>query len=146
MRFQTDPQQRQLFELRRLVLRWLTSTLAIFVAVWIVPGIVFEGPGWQLGIVAVILGLLGTLLRPLLLLFTLPLVLLTLGLFVLVINAGLLLLTSELAGQFGITFVVDSFWSALLGGLIISIVSGLLNLFAGEHGIRFYIQRGNQNE
>jgi putative membrane protein len=143
MRFQPNPQQHQLFDLRRLVLRWLTSTLAIFVAVWLVPGIVFEGPGWQLGIVAVILGLLGTLLRPLLLLFTLPLVLLTLGLFVLVINAGLLLLTSSLAGQFGIDFMVDSFWSALFGGLLISIVSGLLNLLAGEHNIRVYVRNGD---
>jgi putative membrane protein len=93
----------------------------------------------------VILGLLGTLLRPLLLLFTLPLVLLTLGLFVLVINAGLLLLTSSLAGQFGIDFTVTSFWSALFGGLLISIVSGLLNLLAGEHNIRVYVRRGDED-
>jgi putative membrane protein len=146
MKFEPNPQQQQLFELRRLVLRWLTSTLAIFVAVWLVPGIIFEGPGWQLGIVAVILGLLGTLLRPLLLLFTLPLVLLTLGLFVLVINAGLLLLTSSLAGQFGIDFTVESFWSALFGGLLISIVSGVLNLLAGEHNIRFMYVRGGDDD
>lgn len=137
-----QPQRAQLFEVRRLLVRWLTSTLAIFVAVYLVPGIEFIGPGWQLGIVALILGLLGALLRPLLLLFTLPLIILTLGLFVLVINAGLLALTSALADTLGIAFSVDSFWSALLGGLVISIVSSLLNLLAGEHNIRVHIQQG----
>ncbi len=138
---QPDLQQQRLAELRRILLRWLTSSLAIFIAVWLVPGIEFSGPGWQLGIVAIILGLLGTLLRPLLLIFALPLILLTLGLFVLVINALLLLLTSSLADQLGIAFSVDSFGSALLGGLVISIVSGLLNLLAGERTIQIYVRR-----
>lgn len=138
---QPDLQQQRLAELRRILLRWLTSSLAIFIAVWLVPGIEFSGPGWQLGIVAIILGLLGTLLRPLLLIFALPLILLTLGLFVLVINALLLLLTSSLADQLGIAFSVDGFGSALLGGLVISIVSGLLNLLAGERTIQIYVRR-----
>jgi putative membrane protein len=130
--------------LRRLLIRWLTSTLAIFVAVWLVPGIEFVGPGWQLGIVALILGLLGALLRPLLLLFTLPLILLTLGFFVLVINALLLALTSALADQLGIAFSVDGFGSAVLGGLVISLVSGVLNLLVGDHNVKVYVRRGNQ--
>jgi putative membrane protein len=144
MDYRPSPQRESLFELRRLLIRWLTSTLAIFVAVWLVPGIEFVGPGWQLGIVAIILGLLGALLRPLLLLFTLPLILLTLGFFVLVINALLLALTSALADQLGIAFQVDGFGSALLGGLVISLVSGVLNLLVGDHNIKVYVRRGDQ--
>jgi putative membrane protein len=144
MDYRPSPQRESLFELRRLLTRWLTSTLAIFVAVWLVPGIEFVGPGWQLGIVALILGLLGALLRPLLLLFTLPLILLTLGFFVLVINALLLALTSALADQLGIAFSVDGFGSAVLGGLVISLVSGVLNLLVGDHNVKVYVRRGNQ--
>lgn len=117
---------------RSLILRWLISTLAIFVAVYLLPGIEFVGPGWQLGIVALLFGLVNLALRPLLLLLTCPLILLSLGLFGLVINAVLLLLTSQLAASFGVQFTVDGFGSAFLGGLVISIVSLLLNILAGE--------------
>jgi putative membrane protein len=127
-------------------MRWLTSTLAIFAAVWLVPGIEFTGPGWQLGIVAAILGLLGTLLRPLLFLFALPLIILTLGLFVLVINAVLLALTSALADQIGIAFHVDGFGAAVLGGLVISLISGILNMLVGDNNIRVYVQRNNEQQ
>ena len=51
---------------RSLVLRWLISTLAIFVAVYLIPGIGFVGPGWELGIVAAVFGLVNAALRPLL--------------------------------------------------------------------------------
>ncbi len=137
------PQQLAWHGIRRLTLRWLISALAIFVAIWIVPGITFSGPGWQLGIVAMILGLLNSLVRPLLVLFVLPLVILTLGLFVFVINAGLLLLASTLADAVNIAFQVDTFWDALWGGLVISLVSSLLNFLAGEQQIQVQINRGN---
>lgn len=139
-------QQEKLFGLRRIVIRWLINTLAIFAAVWTVPGITFTGPGWQLGVVALILGLLGTLLRPFLLLFTLPLILLTLGLFVLVINALLLALTSALSDQVGIAFHVDGFGAAFLGGLVISLVSTVLNFIVGEHNIHVYVRRSGGQE
>ncbi|MCG8347816.1 MAG: phage holin family protein [Chloroflexales bacterium] len=132
---QQSPQRESLFELRRLILRWLISTLAIFAAVWLVPGIEFTGPGWQLGIVAVVFGLLNALLRPLLVLLTCPLVILSLGLFGLVINALMLGLTSALAENLGIAFRVDGFWPAFFGGLVISLVSLLLNILAGEQRV-----------
>lgn len=147
MNYQTpQPQREPLFDLRRLLMRWLISTLAVFVATWVVPGIEFSGPGWQLGVVAFILGLLSALLRPLLLLFSLPLILLTLGLFVLVINAVLLALTSAFAGQVGIDFQVAGFGAALLGGLVISVVSSILSLLAGEHNIHIRVYRGGREE
>ena len=117
---------------RSLVLRWLISTLAIFVAVYLIPGIGFVGPGWQLGIVAAVFGLVNAALRPLLTLLTCPLIILSLGLFGLVINALLLLLTARIAAGLGVQFTVDSFMSAFLGGLVISLVSVLLNVLAGE--------------
>src|SRR5262245_32577128 len=103
-------------QLGRLVLRWLISSLAIFAAIFLVPGIHFNGPGWQIGVVALFFGLINALLRPLLTLLTCPLVLLTLGLFLLVINALLLELTAQIARALGIDFTIDSFWAALLGG------------------------------
>lgn len=134
-------------EALRIVIRWLITSLAIFVAVWAVPGITFEGPGWQLGIVAVVFGLLNALLRPLLILLTCPLVILTLGLFGLVINALLLGLTSALAGELGIQFRVDDFWAAVLGSLIISFVSLGLNLLIGDRpNIQIKVNRGGRLE
>ena len=62
-------------------------------------------------------------------LFTAPLILLTLGLFLIVINACMLLLTSWLAGLFDLGWEVDGFWTAVLGAIIISIVSFILNVF-----------------
>lgn len=133
---QVEPQVRPWYEQAiRLVMRWLISTLAIFVAVLIVPGIEFAGPGWEMGIVAAVFGLVNVLLRPLLTLLTCPLILLTFGLFGLVINAGMLLLTASIAESLGLVFRVDGFWSALFGGLIISIISTILNVLAGDRPV-----------
>lgn len=134
------------FDFRRLILRWLISSLAIFAAVWIVPGIEFTGPGWQLGIVAIVFGLLNALIRPLLVILTCPLILLTLGLFGLVINALLLGLASELSRGLGIDFTVNGFWPAFWGGLVISLVSLALSILAGEQRIAVQVQRGDRLE
>src|SRR5215208_751281 len=91
-------------KLRDLSLRWLISIIAIFVAMTIVPGISFQGPGWQLGVVAALFGLINVALRPLLTLLTCPLVILTFGLFGLVINALLLGLTAQIAESLGVQF------------------------------------------
>ena len=80
-------------------------------------------------IVALIFGVLNAIIKPLFALFTAPLILLTLGLFLIVINACMLLLTSWLAGLFNLGWQVDGFWTAVLGAIIISIVSFLLNVF-----------------
>jgi putative membrane protein len=128
-------------QLRSLILRWLISSLAIFAAVFLVPGIHFTGPGWQIGIVALIFGLINVALRPILSLLTCPLILLTFGLFGLIINAVLLALTSEIAQSIGVQFVIDGFWTAVLGGLIISLVSMVLNVLAGETPVRVVVRR-----
>jgi putative membrane protein len=116
----------------RLLLRWAIATIAIFVAVKFLPGLHFHGSLWALAGVAAIWGLVNSLVRPLLKILTCPLIILTLGLFTLIINAAMLLLTSWLAEGFGIRFVVDDWWAAFWGALVISVVSFLLNLLIDE--------------
>jgi len=118
----------------KLLIRWIISALALFVAAWLVPGIAVEGNGWVVyAVMAVILGLVNAIVRPLLKLLTCPLILLTLGLFVLVINGITLWLASSIAiNWFNVGFYVDGFWSALLGALIVSIVTVILSALVRE--------------
>jgi putative membrane protein len=114
----------------RLIVRWLIITVSLFLAAWIVPGIeVVGGNAWLVyGIMAIILGLANVLIKPLLKFLSCGIILLTFGLFSLVINAAMLLLSSRIAESwFNISFHVNDFWSALLGGLIVSIVGTILN-------------------
>jgi putative membrane protein len=118
----------------KLLVRWVIAALALFVAAWLVPGIAVDGDGWVVyAAMAVILGLVNAIVRPLLKLLTCPLILLTLGLFVLVINALTLLLASSMAvNWFNVGFYVDGFWPAFLGGLIVSVVTVILSALVRE--------------
>jgi|HigsolmetaAR206D_1030411.scaffolds.fasta_scaffold19431_2 putative membrane protein len=140
---EAPPQLTRVQQIQRLILRWLIGSLAIFAAIYVVPGIYFSGPGWQIGIVALIFGLINALVRPLLLFITCPLVILTLGMFSLILNALLLGMTSALAQSLGINFTVDGFWAAFFGGLVISIVSIALQALAGDTPVRIQVWRGN---
>jgi putative membrane protein len=143
MQIQTPQPPGRWQQARIWLLRWLISTLAIFAAVQLVPGINFVGPGWELGLIAMIFGLVNIGLRPILTFLTCPLVVLTLGLFGLVINALLLLLTAQIAGSIGIQFAIDGFWPALWGGLVISLVSTVLSFLAGDRPeVRMMVQGG----
>jgi putative membrane protein len=108
-------------------LRWAINALALWVAVLVVPGIDFEGNWTGLLWLALIIGLLNALVRPLLKLLTFPLIILTLGLFTIVINTVVLMLTSSIGQAFNLGLSVDGFWPALLGSLVISIVSTILS-------------------
>jgi putative membrane protein len=126
-------------ELKDFLKRWIISTLAVLVAEKIVPGISYDR--WDdLVIATLVLGILNTVVRPLLLLLSLPLVVLTLGLFTLFINAGLLLLVAALLPGFR----VAGFWSAFFGALIISIVTLLLNTLTRSGDSRLQFRRGRQ--
>ncbi|MDX1521999.1 MAG: phage holin family protein [Anaerolineae bacterium] len=113
----------------KLLIRWVITGLALFVAAWLVPGISVDGGGWTVyAIMAVILGLVNALVRPLLTFLSCPLIILTLGLFVLVINGLSLWIASGIATNwFGVGFYIDGFWSAFLGALVVSIVSVVLS-------------------
>lgn len=128
-------------QIRSLSLRWLINILAIYAAVWLVPGIDFEGPGWQLGVIAAVFGLINLALRPLLTLLTCPLIILTFGLFGLVINAVLLALTAQISRGLGFNFTVAGFWPAVLGGLVIALVGMALNILAGEQSFQVVVRR-----
>ena len=113
----------------KLLFRWAITALALFVAAWLVPGITVDGSGWVLyAVMAVILGLVNAIIRPLLKFMTCPLILLTLGLFTFVVNALTLWFASWIAvNWFHVGFHVSGFWPAFWGGLIVSIVSVVLS-------------------
>ena len=112
----------------KLLIRLLANALGLYIAARIVPGI-HVGENW-LGVlgIALVFGLVNALIGPLLKLLTCPFIILTLGLFTLVINAVMLLLTSALSRAVGLSFVVEGFWPAFWGALVISLVSLVLTL------------------
>ena len=113
----------------RFIIRWFITTLAVAAAAWITPGFTREGNWWLAALItALILGLVNALIRPVMKFFSCGLIIVTLGLFTLVINALCLWLASYVSYElFGIGFKVDNFLSALIGSIIISIVSFLLS-------------------
>jgi putative membrane protein len=96
--------------------------------VWLFDGITLTADSdsdriVQLLIVGAIFGVITSVVRPIVNLLSLPLIILTLGLMLLVTNALMLLLTSKVADTFGLDFHVDGFWTAVFGGIVISIAS-----------------------
>lgn len=115
------------------ILRLLVNAAAIWAAIRLVPGITHVGSWGSLLGVALVFGVVNAIVRPLLLLFSLPLLVITLGLFTLVVNALLLWLTSSLSSSLGLGFTISGFWAAFFGALVISLVSlGLSILIAGK--------------
>ena len=106
-----------------LVLRWAVLAGAFWVTTLIVDGIEIKEGAWNYFWVAALFGLINTFIGSLLKLFTLPAVILTFGLFVFVINAAMLMLTDRWSD----VITIDSFTSALVGSLLISVVSGIAN-------------------
>ena len=116
--------------MKNLILRVLVNAVALWVAAYFVGGIDISGDWWQLLILAAIFGLVNAFIKPIVKLLTLPITLVTLGLFTLVINALMLLLTGWLVDSMSFSGgVLGSFWSALLGAIIVSIVSTVLSWF-----------------
>ncbi|MHB1769679.1 MAG: phage holin family protein [Minisyncoccota bacterium] len=107
----------------RLIFHWFVATLAIGIAAYIVPGVTITFIGAL--IAAVVLGALNLLIRPILLILTLPITILTLGLFSLVINALLVMLAAVLVPGFS----VAGFWTAFLFALVLAIVNWVFHLW-----------------
>ena len=116
--------------MRGLVIRWVVSAVALYLTSLVVRGIEVEGIG-SLFFAAATIGILNAVVRPLILLLTLPLNILTLGLFTLVVNAAMLKLASEVVRG----FEVHGFWSALGGWLLLSLFTFLINVVIGETGV-----------
>ena len=118
----------------RFIFRLLLNAVALGVATWLVPGITVgthEPVRTVVTIVfvALVFGVVNAVVKPVFKFVTAPLVWLSLGLFLLVINGLLLMLTSWLSGLLGLGWHVEGFWTAVLGALIVSVVSFLLDVF-----------------
>ncbi len=116
--------------MNRFLVHWLTMTLALWVTAWILPGVTVHTPSALL-IAAVVLGLLNALVKPFLLLLTLPLTILTLGLFYFVLNGIVFALGSKLVPG----FEVAGFGWALLGAIVMSLVATLIGRATGREQI-----------
>ena len=102
-----------------LLLRWLLNTIALYAVALFVPGIDYTGTFPMLFVASLVLGLLNAIVRPILVILTLPITILTLGLFLLVLNAAMLGLTAWLIPDLHIA----GFIPALIGAVILSVVS-----------------------
>ena len=126
----------------RLLIRWLIAALALVLAVWILPDSMIEIVGnnawWVVAVMAVVLGLVNALIRPVLKLLSCGLIILTLGLFSLVINGLTLWLSSYIAVNWlHVGFHVYGFWAAFWGALIVSVATVILSsLFRDKPAVR----------
>lgn len=119
----------------RFILRWFITAVAVAAAAYLAPGIhVSGGNGFLVvAIMALALGLVNTVIRPILTFLSCGCIILTLGLFMLVVNAVTFYLAAWLTNIFlPEAFVIDSFWSAFLGSIIVSIVSFALSLLLAD--------------
>jgi putative membrane protein len=116
--------------MKEFLLRWFVTTLSVLGATWLIPGLHCDTPGALLG-AALLLGIINALVRPVLLLLSLPFIIVTMGFFILVVNALLILFVSKVIPGFH----VAGFWTALFAGIVIGIISWILSsFFRGSDG------------
>ncbi|MCB2227478.1 MAG: phage holin family protein [Desulfarculaceae bacterium] len=109
--------------------RWVVSALGLLFVSWLFDGIRVDGVGWAF-VAALFLGVFNALIRPILILLTLPITVLTMGLFILVINALMLKLTGWLLAGFH----VQGFWTALGGAVVLGLISLAANSLVNDRG------------
>ena len=109
--------------------RLFISTCGLLIAAWLLDGVHFGGI-LSLLFAALVLGLVNAIVRPIVLILTLPITVITLGLFLLVLNGAMLGLAALLVPG----FVIDGFWSALFGAIIVSVTGIVANWFVGPKG------------
>lgn len=117
----------------RLLTRVAVNAVSLAAAIWLLRGITLTGDtdGQRVAallVVAVVFGAVNAVVRPVVRFLAFPFILLTLGLLLLVINALMLLLTSWLSGQIGVGFHVDGFWAAVVGAVVVSVVTWLMEI------------------
>lgn len=111
-----------------LILRWLITAFSVWVAVMLIPGLDHSGNWVSLLAIAAVLGLVNAFIRPFVVFLSCPCIAVTLGLFILIINALMLGVTVWLSEAFGLGLTSEGFLPVFLGALVISVVSGILNL------------------
>ncbi|CAG6393472.1 phage holin family protein [Streptomyces cocklensis] len=119
--------------MKNFIVKTLANAGALGVAIWVIKDITLTGDSTSrkvlsLILVALVFGVVNWLVKPIVKVLSFPLFILTLGLITLVVNALMLLLTSWVAGKLSLDFHVDGFWTAVVGGLIVSIVSWALHV------------------
>lgn len=107
-----------------LIFNWFISAIAVMITAYILPGVTVETFVAAL-IVAVVLAVINTFIKPVLVVLTLPITIMTLGLFSIVINGGLILLAAYIVPG----FAVHGFWWAVIFALVLSLVTGVLDMF-----------------
>lgn len=117
-----------------LLIRWVINAFALWLTSRVVSGISVDST-LALFVAALVLGILNAIIRPVLLILTLPINLVTLGLFTLIINGAMLKLTAGLVSGMR----VEGFWAAVGGALLLSVFSFLLNLFVSDRGRIEYV-------
>jgi putative membrane protein len=130
-------------QIASLIIRWLMLALAVWIAAELIPGIHLEGLGDTLAVAAV-LGLLNLYVKPVLVFLSCPFTVVTLGLFLIIVNAFVLWLADVLGSVVGIDFQLDDVWSAILGAIIISLVSLVLGIFIDPDQLARGITRGRR--
>lgn len=119
----TTPSELRYRQRVNLLVRWALNTLALYLTVQLGVGVDIVGNGlWPLLLAALVVGLVNAVVRPVMVLLTLPVTLITFGLFLLVVNALALSVAASLS-----PLTVDGFWGAVLGALVLSVISALLS-------------------
>jgi len=116
-------------KMKSFLIRLLINAVALYVTIQFIPGIYFSGGIDTLLILAFIFGLVNAIIKPLFSFLTCGFYVITLGLFTFIANAAMLWLTGSIAQMVGIDFSIENFWAAIIGALVISIVSFVLSLF-----------------
>jgi len=114
------------------LIRLVINAIALWLATRLVDGLTFDGDMVFLFLVALIFGVVNSVVKPILMLLTFPALILSLGLFLLVLNAAMVWLTGAISDAAGLGFHVEGFGAAFLGGLVVSVVSFVLSLFVGN--------------
>ena len=118
------------------LIRLLINALALWLATRLVDGISFDGEIVFVFVVAMIFGVVNTIVKPILMVLTFPFLIVTLGLFLLVLNGVMLWLTGAISDAAELGFHVSSFKAAFIGGLVVSVVSFVLSLMVGSDSKR----------
>jgi len=115
-----------------ILIRLIVNAAALWVATQLVPGVTYTGGGLPFFGVALVFGVVNTVIRPVAKLLTFPLIIVTLGIFLFFINGLMLWLTSRLSAALGLGFHVAGFWPAFWGAMVVTVVSTLLSLMVGD--------------
>lgn len=116
--------------IRQLGITWVFNTIALFVATWLLSGLSYGNDWWALLVAGLVFTLANYFLKPVLAILSIPFIIVTLGIFYFLINVLMLYLTHWIVPQ----FTIASFWWAVLGAVIVSVVNGLLHAFLGRPG------------